>query len=82
MITPQRPSTQRRHSGAALGELQKIEREYEDSLAALQRQKADAKRWLLRQQIRFAAQCEEVRKEKLLIANILEDIIKEFQLLP
>ncbi len=33
-------------------------------MASLQLQKADAKRWLTRQQVRLSVQCEEVGKEK------------------
>lgn len=82
VLTPTRPQSQsQRRSSAAFGELAKVERDYEEALAELQQQKADAKRWLARQQIRFAAQCEELRKEKLVVVQILEDILNEFPLL-
>ncbi len=76
------PQVQRRSNASCnnsqnVSELLRIEREYEDALAGLQRQKADAKRWLRRQQIRFAAQSDELTKEKLLVAQILEDILAE-----
>eukprot|EP01039_Chlorochromonas_danica_P007243 gene7243-8012_t len=78
VISPQRPRSQSRLNGSALGELARIEKEYEEALTALEKQKTDAKRWLLRQQIRFAAQSEELRREKFAMAQILEELLNEF----
>lgn len=61
--------------------MEKLEREYQETLNSLYRQKGDAKRWLLRQQIRLTAQCEEVRKEKSYVAQMLEDEAKDFAVL-
>lgn len=40
-------------------------------MESLERQKADAKRWLVRQQVRLQAQAEEVNREKRVIADML-----------
>jgi hypothetical protein len=58
--------------------LERLEKEYQESLNSLLRQKGDAKRWLLRQQIRLSAQCEEVRKEKAFIGDLLEEENRDF----
>jgi hypothetical protein len=42
-------------------------------MAALEMQKADAKRWLQRQQVRLMCQCDEVAKEKIAIFSMLDD---------
>ncbi|RYH16027.1 hypothetical protein EON65_30805 [archaeon] len=44
-----------------IAELSRLEREQEEAMKALQKQKVEAKRWLLRQQIRFTVQMDEVR---------------------
>lgn len=59
-------------------QLERLDKEYQETLSSLLRQKADAKRWLLRQQIRLNAQCEEVRKEKSFVAQLLEDEYRDY----
>lgn len=53
-------------------ELQRLDREFQDAVQNLQRQKADAKKWLHRQQLRLGAQCEEVQREKAVLADLYE----------
>ncbi len=43
------------------------------AVAAMQKQKGDAKRWLLRQQVRLQAQAVEVQWERTAIAEILNE---------
>lgn len=74
VLSPQRPVAQRRPSASSLTELARAQRDYDEALAGLHKQKADAKRWLLRQQIRFTAQSEELQREKALVAQVLEGI--------
>jgi hypothetical protein len=50
-------------------------------LDSLRKQKAEAKRWLLRQQVRLEAQTEEVQREKKSIANILALELQDFKLM-
>lgn len=54
-------------------QLERIQREHEVAVAAMQKQKADAKRWLLRQQVRLQAQAVEVQWERSAIAEILQE---------
>jgi hypothetical protein len=54
-------------------QLERIQREYEQAAEAMQKQKADAKRWLLRQQVRLQAQAVEVQWERASIAEILTE---------
>lgn len=61
--------------------IDKLDREYAASMRSLEKQKADARRWLNRQQLRLLAQAEEVQKEKALIADIMESQKNFFQLL-
>lgn len=42
-------------------------------MAALEMQKADAKRWLQRQQVRLMCQSDEVAKEKISIFSMLDE---------
>lgn len=60
-----------------VAELQRLERDYQDALTSLLKQKTDAKKWLYRQQVRLTAQCEEVRKEKSLVADVLQEEYSE-----
>jgi hypothetical protein len=53
--------------------LERLDQEYQESLNNLLRQKADAKRWLLRQQIRLTSQCEEVKREKAAVSSVLNE---------
>lgn len=53
-------------------ELQRLDRDFQDAMQNLQRQKADAKKWLHRQQLRLSAQCEEVQREKAVMADLYE----------
>jgi hypothetical protein len=48
-------------------------------MQALQNQKADAKRWLHRQQIRLVAQCEAVQAEKQRMGKVLNEHAQEVQ---
>jgi hypothetical protein len=54
-------------------QLERIQKEYEQAAEAMQKQKADAKRWLLRQQVRLQAQAVEVQWERASIAEILTE---------
>lgn len=65
-------------SASSTIELQRLDKEFQDALQQLQRQKADAKRWLHRQQLRLSAQCEEVRREKAVVADIIQSEQEEF----
>lgn len=47
-------------------------------MESLEKQKAEAKRWLLRQQVRLMAQAEEVHKEKQVIGELMECLMEEF----
>lgn len=60
-------------------ELQRLEKEYQDNVKQLQRQKAEARRWLFRQQLRLEAQCEEVHREKQVMADLYENHFQEFR---
>ncbi len=62
-------------------QVEKLERDYRASLDSLERQKSEAKRWLLRQQVRLQAQAEEVQREKAAIAEILEADMTDLHLL-
>eukprot|EP00599_Poterioochromonas_sp_BG-1_P009733 CAMPEP_0173139554 /NCGR_PEP_ID=MMETSP1105-20130129/4328_1 /TAXON_ID=2985 /ORGANISM="Ochromonas sp., Strain BG-1" /LENGTH=435 /DNA_ID=CAMNT_0014052309 /DNA_START=207 /DNA_END=1514 /DNA_ORIENTATION=+ len=62
-------------------ELDRLDREYQETLGTLLRQKADAKRWLLRQQIRLNAQCDEVKREKAFIGQMMSEEAKDTQML-
>lgn len=44
----------------------------------LEKQKAEAKRWLFRQKIRLIAQAEEVAKEKAFVGSHLEKELSDF----
>ncbi len=46
-------------------------------MAALEMQKADAKRWLQRQQVRLMCQSDEVAKEKIAIFSMLDEELAE-----
>lgn len=59
-------------------ELDKLDREYRLNMESLEKQKAEAKRWLLRQQVRLMAQAEEVHKEKQVIGELMECLMEEF----
>jgi hypothetical protein len=61
--------------------LERLDQEYQESLNNLLRQKADAKRWLLRQQIRLTSQCEEVKREKAAVSSVLNDEYSELNAL-
>jgi hypothetical protein len=62
-------------------ELQRIEREYQEACTQLSKQKTEAKRWLYRQQLRLVAQCEEIRREKIMIADVYKQHYQEFDTL-
>ncbi len=62
------------NSRAMNAELERLDKEFSGILESLQNQKGDAKRWLHRQQVRLIAQVEQVRKERLVIADVLLDI--------
>jgi hypothetical protein len=64
---------------AASLELERIHKEYEASLSSLLRQKGDAKRWLIRQQVRLQAQAIEVQWERSAIAEFLAEDRRHFQ---
>lgn len=46
-------------------------------MASLQLQKADAKRWLTRQQARLNLQCEEANKEKQVQFSVLDEYLRD-----
>jgi hypothetical protein len=58
-----------------------LDREFKISLDSLEKQKAEAKRWLVRQQVRLEAQTEEVQQEKTVIAGILAQELKDYRLM-
>ncbi len=64
---------------SCVSQLDRLERELQSSIESLERQKADAKRWLLRQQVRLQAQAEEVQREKLAVAELLAAEFADFQ---
>jgi hypothetical protein len=61
----------------AFEKLEKVEREYQEAVSALEMQKADAKRWLQRQQVRLIVQSAEVAKEKAIVASIMENDVMD-----
>lgn len=52
-------------------ELTRLERKYEAAAGSLHNQKAAAKRWMSRQQIRLLAQAKEVHEERQVIASLI-----------
>mmetsp|Transcript_11188 Transcript_11188/g.16852 ORF Transcript_11188/g.16852 Transcript_11188/m.16852 type:complete len:209 (-) Transcript_11188:92-718(-) len=81
VLAPSKHSQPLNHSGDAThhtggsrttAELDKLEREYAASMRSLEKQKADARRWLNRQQVRLMAQAEETQKEKALVADLMD----------
>jgi hypothetical protein len=58
-----------------------VERELLQALESLEKQKAEAKRWLLRQQVRLEAQAEEVQREKSVVAELLEQELSYFRMI-
>lgn len=71
--------TAERGIASMTAELQRLDREYQVSLQQLQRQKADAKKWLHRQQLRLSAQCEEVHREKAAVSDLYESEFGEIR---
>lgn len=62
-------------------QLERLQQEHDTAVAAMQKQKADAKRWLHRQQVRLQAQAIEVQWERAAIGEILmEDYRQLMQL--
>ena len=51
--------------------MERIQSEYDIAAAGMRKQKGDAKRWLLRQQVRLQAQAVEVQWERAAIAEVI-----------